>query len=295
MPYFLKTALMLFFLAFVLFLPAPAAADFPLNVNIYTETKPQLKIPTEVESLILKQKKVNALLHLPTLRIPVLMYHYVEYVEDKNDTTRVALNTFPHVLDAQIQTLINANFTFLTNKQLTEYLNGNGVLPERSVVITFDDGYRDFYTDAYPILKKHNIPATQYVVSGFLHDQNYMTPEMVKEIAQDGLVEIGAHTETHPWLTDKSENFLNREIVDSKTKLELLIGLPIVSFAYPYGSFDIPAIDAVKKAGFTSAVSVIPGITHNQDTKYFLYRLRPGKRVGNELLDWIAGSKFTAF
>ncbi|MBP7832362.1 MAG: polysaccharide deacetylase family protein [Candidatus Levybacteria bacterium] len=280
----------------VILIPQSAlASSIQLSYVSYAETKPQTDVPSEVEEFVLKQKKVHALVHLPTLRVPILMYHYVEYVKDEKDTTRIALNTFPHVLDLQIQTLKNAGFTFLTNKQLTEYLNGNGVLPEKSVVLTFDDGYRDFYTDAYPILKKHNAPATQYVVSGFFNDQNYMTHQQVLEIAKEELVEIGVHTETHPWLAEKNKSFLQKEVLESKHKLEKLIDQEIVSFAYPYGSFDVASIDTVKKAGFTSAVSVIPGIIHNQDTKYFLYRLRPGKRVGDELLNWIKGSTFTAF
>lgn len=295
---------LLFKLAAVLFFVICASAATPSSVfassiqlpfAAYTETKPQIDVPSEVEELVIKQKKVQALIQLPTLRVPILMYHYVEYVTDEKDTTRVALNTFPHVLDTQIQTLKNAGFTFLTNRQLTEYMNGNGILPEKSVVLTFDDGYRDFYTDAYPILKKHNVVATQYVVSGFFNDPNYMTESQVVRIAKDGLVEIGVHTDSHPWLADKNKAFLQKEVAESKNELEKLIGYDIVSFAYPYGSFDVASIDSVKKAGFTSAVSVIPGIIHNQDTKYFLYRLRPGKRVGEELLNWIKGDAFTAF
>ncbi len=297
MNLFGKAAIMLFFIAFLTFFShtASQAANFPLDIKIYTEEKPLTKLPSEVEELVIKQKKINSLTHLPTLRVPILMYHYVEYVKDEKDTTRISLNTFPHVLDLQIQTLKNAGFTFLANRQLTEYMNGNGVMPEKSVVLTFDDGYRDFYTDAYPILKKHNAPATQYVVSGFFNDPNYMTQSQVVEIAKDGLVEIGVHTDSHPWLAEKNKAFLQKEIMESKTKLEKLIDQEIVSFAYPYGSFDVASINYVKKSGFTSAVSVIPGITHNQDTKYFLYRLRPGKRVGEELVNWIHGSKFTAF
>ncbi len=287
---------MLFFLGFIfIFTNQAHAADFPLSIKVYTETKPQTDIPSEVEELVTNQKKLQALTYLPTLRIPILMYHYVEYVKDEKDTTRIALNTYPHVLASQIETLKEANYTFLTIKQAVKLLNGQGVLPLNPVVLTFDDGYRDFYTDAYPILKKYNVAATQYVVSGFFNDPNYMTDEMVREIATDGLVEIAAHSETHPWLADKDNDFLNKEVLESKKKLEKIIGAEIVSFAYPYGSFDLKAIQLAKKAGYTSAVSTVPGIMHNQDSKYFLYRLRAGKRVGEELLNWISGSKFTAF
>lgn len=297
MNLFGKTVFALFFAILInlLFIAPVNAASYSFDIKNYTEEKPLIKIPSEVEELVIKQKKINSLTHLLTLRVPILMYHYVEYVKDEKDTTRISLNTLPHVLEAQIQTLKDAGFTFLTNKQLSEFISGIGFLPEKPVVITFDDGYRDFYTDAYPILKKHNTPATQYVVSGLLRDPNYMTPDQVSEIAKDGLVEIAAHTKTHPWLKDAEAKFVKSEVEESKKDLEKLTGYEIVSFAYPYGSFDVQSIEAVKHAGYTSAVSTIPGIMHNHDTKYFLYRLRPGKRVGEELIHWINGSKFTAF
>lgn len=284
------------YLFLYLILPrAVQAQDFPssfLEPAVYTEALPELKVPSEIEKMILKQKKIRSLTQLPRVRVPILMYHYVEYVTDEKDTTRALLNTYPHVLDAQIKTLKDAGYTFLTHRELTDVLNKITILPKKPVVLTFDDGYRDFYTDAYPILLRHNVKATQYVITGLLHDKNYMTPEQIAEVSRGGLVEIGAHTVTHPWLKNGTSEFLAYEAYESKKALETLTGQPVVSFAYPYGAFDLLTIEIVKKAGFTSAVSTIPGNMHSHDTKYFLYRIRPGISVGDEFINYLETTKY---
>ena len=226
-----------------------------------------------------------------SLHVPILMFHYVEYVKDKGDTIRQSLDTTPYTLEQEIVTLQNAGYTFMTNKELTEVLDGIRRMPLKPILLTFDDGYRDFYTDAYPILKKYNVKATAYVITGFLNNRNSMTTEEVQEIATDGLVEIGAHTVHHAWLKGIPLDKLQSEIVDGKRNLEELIGKQVVSFAYPYGVFDIAAINAVHQAGFTSAVSTVPGIDQLQTQRYFLYRLRSGGRTGEHLLTWLENVK----
>ena len=223
-----------------------------------------------------------------SLRVPIFMYHYVEYVKDKGDTIRQSLSTSPYTLEQQIITLQSAGYTFMTNAQLSDVLDGVRPLPDKPVLLTFDDGYRDFYTDVYPILKTYNARATVYVVSGFIGNRNSMTGEQIQEIASDGLVEIGAHTIRHQWLKGMPLETLADEVIGGKAALETLIGTPVTSFAYPYGVFDIPTIEAVHQAGFTSAVSTVPGINQLQIHRYFLYRLRTGGRTGEALLSWLS-------
>jgi peptidoglycan/xylan/chitin deacetylase (PgdA/CDA1 family) len=223
------------------------------------------------------------------IHVPILMYHYVEYVQDKGDTIRRSLDITPYTLEEEIKTLLANGYTFMTNAEVAKALDGTLLLPRKPIVLTFDDGYRDFYTDAYPILKKYNVKATEYIISGFLGYPNNMDAWMVKQIAADGLVEIGAHTVDHSWLKGIADTTLSYEVNQSKKTLEDLIGKPVVSFAYPYGAFDVAAIRTVSSAGFTSAVSTIPGNDQFQIHRYFLYRLRPGGRTGEDLLSWLNG------
>ncbi|MGE5042391.1 MAG: polysaccharide deacetylase family protein [Candidatus Levyibacteriota bacterium] len=245
----------------------------------------QHKIPHDVQKELDRKKQNNQLSE--GIRVPILMYHYVEYVQDANDKTRIALNTPPFVLETQVKTLKEAGFTFMTASELAEVLERKTALPPHPVLLTFDDGYRDFYTYAYPILKKYNAKATQYVISGFLGYPNHLLPSQVQEIAKDSLVEIGAHTVHHVWLKGKSEKTAFHEVYQSKLDLEALIHKSVVSFAYPFGAFDLSAIQQVKDAGFTSSVSTIPGIIQKIDNRYFLYRIRPGGREGETLITFL--------
>lgn len=262
--------------------------DTSLNGSEMKETQ-QHTVPLDV------QQTLKQLSELTTFRVPILMYHYVEYVQDKNDKSRISLSTTPYTLEQEIKTLADADFTFMTNAELSEVLDGKASLPKKPILLTFDDGYRDFYTDAYPILKKYHAKATQYMIAGFLNNKNHLTTAELQEIAKDNLVEIGAHTVHHLWLKGRFLKNVSNEVLQSKIMLEKLINKPVLSFAYPFGAFDAQAIKVVENAGFKSAASTIPGIDQKQNQRYFLYRLRPGGRTGKALLDWLNQDKFSAF
>lgn len=227
-----------------------------------------------------------------SIRVPILLYHYVEYVRDKGDTIRKSLDIVPYTLKSQIETLKNAGYTFITPTDISDSLNNKKKLPEKIVVLTFDDGYKDFYTDVFPILKEEQVRATAYIVPDFLNRPNFMFTYQLQEVAKSPFVEIGAHTMDHVWLKGINKKTAEFEIERSRTELQKLTGLPINSFAYPYGAFDQQAIQIVKDAGFTNAVSTVPGIVDTTDTQYFLYRLRPGYRTGQALLDFLKQDTF---
>lgn len=266
--------------------------DSSLNGDEIIEEQ-QNTIPSDVVAAIVAKQHVlgantNTSEKPQSIHVPILMYHYVEYVQDPKDTTRASLNTTPATLAEEIKTLQGAGYTFMTNRELSEVLDGKTKLPAKPILLTFDDGYRDFYTDAYPILKKYHVRATQYVIAGFLDMPNHLTTSQLNEIANDELVEIGAHTVHHLWLKGLSAQTVTHEVTKSKQMLEQIIHKPVSSFAYPFGAFDQQAVEIVEKAGFTTAVATVPGIDQPQTNRYFLYRLRPGGRLGNDLLTWLA-------
>ena len=284
----------------------------PVSIKIYTNSKIVLKdssldgseaieieqntIPADVQQYVDQQRKVlgettagspQGTSTGPSVRVPILMYHYVEYVKDAGDKIRISLNTTPYTLEQEVSTLSHAGYTFMTSVELTDVLDGKGKLPPKPIVLTFDDGYRDFYTDAYPILKKYHAKATQYAIAGFLDRPNHLLTSQLQEIANDGLVEIGAHTVHHVWLKGQSAVTVRSEVIQSKQMLENLVHKAVISFAYPFGAFDVQAVATVEQAGFRSATSTIPGIDQPQTNRYFLYRLRPGGRTGKNLLAWL--------
>jgi len=222
-----------------------------------------------------------------SLEVPILVYHYVEHVTDIRDTIRKSLNTNPHILIKQIETLKNAGYTFITPGELINMLDGRIPPTKKSVILSFDDGYRDFYTDVFPILKKYQAKAVAYIVSGFLDKPNYMFTWQLKEITKSGLVEIGAHTLDHATLKGITLEVAKTEIEESKKALEKLLNISIVSFAYPNGQFDDQSAKLVERAGFKSAVTTTHGYDVNHENKYFLNRIHPGENVDDYLLNFL--------
>ncbi|MDE2025412.1 MAG: polysaccharide deacetylase family protein [Patescibacteria group bacterium] len=271
---------------FILLLFFPVVSAQIIHPLAETENNEVHVLPQDIKDVL------GTSLPAVNYRIPILMYHYVEYVQDKKDTVRQSLDITPNILDQQLLTLKNAGYTFMTARQLGDVLDRRLPLPPKPVVLTFDDGYRDFYTDAYPVLKKYHIHATAYIVPGFLDTPNYMFSYQIRNLINDGLVEIGAHTIHHVWLKDMPYNEASKEILMSKKMLESEFSIGVVSFAYPYGAFDKQALALVRKAGFWTSVSTVPGIDANVNDRYFLYRLRPGGRVGNDLLNWLAQTSY---
>lgn len=252
---------------------------------------PPIKEQTYIPSDVQKKLGGPAAYTFGSYRIPILLYHYVEYVKDKGDKIRISLNIEPDIFDLQVKTLKDDGYTFMTTAEVPDILRGTAKLPKKPVILTFDDGYRDFYEYVFPILKKYQVKAVAYIVPGFLDEPNNLTHRQLKEIADSNLVEIAAHSVNHVYLRGLDEKRVKYEVEQSKQMLEKELNIPVVSFAYPYGAFDLKAMDIVKDAGFKSAVSTIPGIDEGVQNAYFLYRLRPGVMSGKTLLDFLDQAK----
>ncbi|MBI3341664.1 polysaccharide deacetylase family protein [Candidatus Curtissbacteria bacterium] len=258
-------------------------------------SKSNLIVSQEVEDY-LKESTVSPKLKGPqSLRVPMLLYHYVEYVKDKGDTIRQSLDIVPSLFDAQVTTLQAAGYTFITPSDLSQIMEGQMQVPTKPIMLTFDDGYRDFYTDVLPIIQKHNVRVVAYIVTGFLDKPNNLTRGQLREIAASGLVEIGAHTVDHSSLGILNLKRVEFEVLESKTELEKILGVPITAFAYPNGSFDVVSIQVVRDAGFKTAVTTVPGINVTQQNLYILPRLRAGGRTGQALLKYLEQNVFQAF
>jgi peptidoglycan/xylan/chitin deacetylase (PgdA/CDA1 family) len=158
-------------------------------------------------------------------------------------------------------------------QDLERYLAGVASLPSRPVVLTFDDGYRDFYTTAYPILRAHHFTAVTYVVSGFIGAPGYMTAAQLVELDAVG-IEVGAHTVTHADLTRLGPANSQHEIGDSKAMLEGLLEHPVVDFCYPSGKLNATVVQEVEAAGFQSATTTALGTLHGMGDRFSWTRVR---------------------
>jgi peptidoglycan/xylan/chitin deacetylase (PgdA/CDA1 family) len=210
------------------------------------------------------------------IKIPILMYHYVEYVKDDGDLIRKKLDIVPSLFEAHLQALRKANYETYYVRDIPDIMNGTIHYSTRSAILTFDDGYEDFYTDVFPLLKKYHMRATQYVIYDYIGKKGFLNEQQIRELIDSDLVEIGSHTLDHIYLKQSPKLYADKQIIESKKKLEERFGIKISTFAYPYGAFNPDNIEGVKKAGYTAAVSVISGEMQSQDNLFYLSRIRPG-------------------
>lgn len=200
----------------------------------------------------------------------VLMYHMVS--EPVAGAKFNGLRVSPAAFERQLRWLRDRGFHFATMGDLME-----GSVPAKTVVITFDDGYLDNYTNAFPLLKKYGAKATLYLVvdrhdrdwstykkahhaSGELMREPKLADAQVREMIDSGVFELGAHTLTHANLPGLDGEAKAREVAGAKQQLEALFGTPVTSFAYPFGIFGDADVDAARAAGYSNAVTTEDGI-----------------------------------
>lgn len=187
--------------------------------------------------------------------IPIMMYHYIRNVDDPNDKLGINLSVTPEKFASQLDTIKADGYTTITFEDIK-----TGNIPEKPIILTFDDGYKDFYTNAFPELKKRNMKAVSYIITADIGKDEYMNEQDIKAISDYG-IEIGSHTISHPDLAKSTEAKATKEITESKKTLEDITGKQIISFCYPSGKYNADVENIVKDAGFTHAVTTNGGIT----------------------------------
>lgn len=211
----------------------------------------------------------------PTTYVPILLYHYIRVNPNPRDTVGFGLSTPPAMFRLQMQYLADHGFHVISLHQAVVAIKSHTPLPSRPVVLTFDDGYADFYTAAVPIMLSHGFTATDFVISGKMGQWSFMTPSQV--VAADSLgFTIGAHTVDHVALAAQSLSRASWEIKTSKVTLEGLLGHKVLDFAYPYGSFDAYDEAQAQSDGFETAVSTLYGTVHTPGQLFYLSRMRIG-------------------
>jgi peptidoglycan/xylan/chitin deacetylase (PgdA/CDA1 family) len=209
----------------------------------------------------------------PAVKVPILMYHYIRINPDPRDRLGFDLSVTPADFTAQMDWLQANGYHPVDLNDLRGYLLGHGTLPDKPVVLTFDDGYRDMYTTAFPILHAHHFKGVAYIVSGFLNSPYNVTSQQVVDLEDNG-IQIASHTVSHVDLTRVSAGELYHQLVDSKIALETLVGHPIVDFCYPSGRFNDAVARAVEAAGYQTATTTQPGIVHSAGDRFLWTRVR---------------------
>jgi peptidoglycan/xylan/chitin deacetylase (PgdA/CDA1 family) len=208
-----------------------------------------------------------------TATVPILMYHHLADLPNNASQLQMDWTVAPKNFESQMDWLAERGYHAVTIGQLAAHLKRNQPLPAKPIVITFDDGWADGYTVAFPILKKHNFSGTFYVYTNALDHTQFLTWAQVEEMSAAGM-DFQSHTLSHPHLRKLTPEAAMKEIADSKAILEERLSKPVTSFDYPFGEYNASVIDLVKRAGFESAVSIAAGYKQRADEIYALHRIR---------------------
>lgn len=211
--------------------------------------------------------------YLTSSGVPILAYHSVR---NTADTYSIPEAEFEN----QLRYLAANGYTVISLNEMLEGFAGKAVLPERPVVLTFDDGYRDNYTTAFPILQKYKMKATVFIITGSVGEAGYLRWEQLKAMQQQG-IEIGSHTLNHLPLRELDFTAKVSEVTESKKILDKNLDIKVSFLAYPFGSYDRYMPEIMKQAGYLGACTGKSG-TNYANTKYYnLYRINiPNSRYG---------------
>ncbi len=208
--------------------------------------------------------------------LTILTYHGISDKIEPDETVT------PEEFERQLQ-YIEENYKVIPLKEAIECLQTDFEKVSGSIVITFDDGYSDNYYNAYPLLKKHNFPATIFLISDFIKNNvsKYLSPSQIHEMKNNN-ISFGAHTISHRILTSLTNEEVVREIRGSKDMLESQLGQRINFFAYPVGTrvdFNDEIVEIVKACKYTCACSNMYGMNGKNADIFAL------KRIGIETTD----------
>ena len=187
------------------------------------------------------------------VRVPILVYHYVANNPNLKDKARDSLSVSPDKFEAQMNYLSQNGYTPISLDTMYGVYN-NQASVSKPIVLTFDDGYIDFYTTAYPILRRFNFHAVSFIPTGLVGGGYYMNWDQIKEIAFSGLVTFEAHSVNHVNLPSYGYARVLQELKDSKNILQLQTGYPVNFIAYPGGASNGNVWWAAKQAGLVGGV-----------------------------------------
>jgi peptidoglycan/xylan/chitin deacetylase (PgdA/CDA1 family) len=223
--------------------------------------------------VVIRRLALPGTLPARTLSVPILMYHRIDKLRPTLPAITRALTVDPGDFAAQMRWLALHHFHTITQEQLFAALEHGERLPVKPILITFDDGYRDVFYKAAPVLRRLRMKATAYVITSRISipDPSFFTWAQLKSLEQSG-IEIGSHTVDHAELPGLSDPAALQELMRSRHALELHLHHPVQWFAYPAGKFDLRTEALVRQAGYVLAVTTEPGVLQDARSPFALHR-----------------------
>jgi len=220
-------------------------------------------------------------------QVPVLMYHHI----DANSATS-RLSVSPESFARQLRFLSEHQYRVMPLSEYAELLRSGRKHPKRTVVMTFDDGYADNYTAAFPLLKKYEFPGTVFVVVDWIGSPGMLTWPQMREMVAGGLIDIGSHSLTHCDLAQAQPEELRRQLVESKQILETGLQDSVDFLCYPCGFFTQAVLETVKAAGYKGACATHPGKEISLQNEYAMRRIRISGSADNV---WIFRAQISGY
>ena len=218
-----------------------------------------------VLAILPKTKKSNN----ANVKIPILLYHdFVATVPDSDPDNFNYINT-PQSFEENIKVLLENGYTFISFQELNDAINGKISLPEKPILINFDDGYYSNYEYVFPILKKYNVKASIFVVTDKIgkeiEGKRYLSWEQCKEMQDSGLVDIFSHSKRHVFYDKLPVRMLRDDVIESYKIIEENLGSKNLKvFAYPYGAYTKESVWALKLNGIDMQVYDL-GMNYSND------------------------------
>ncbi|AOS71223.1 polysaccharide deacetylase family protein [Streptococcus gordonii] len=224
------------------------------------------------------------------VKLPILMYHAI-HVMDPSEAANSGLIVDPETFESHLKALKEAGYYTLSPAEAYKALTEN-VLPENKKVVwlTFDDSLKDFYTQAYPILQKYQMRATNNVITGFVQAgrEDILTLDEIKEMKKNGM-SFEDHTVNHPDLSVSSADTQNSELQDSKEYLDRNLSQTTTTVAYPSGRYSETTLQLAEKLGYKMGLTTNNGLASLSDGLLSLNRVRVNPTTtAQSLLDEIA-------
>lgn len=257
----------------------------PVNLQTKTLEQPtQTPLPTEIPSPTLTPApKIVEVSAGKDLTIPILLYHHVSNDKPGN-RYYISLDTF----DSQLKWLYDNHYQTVTVKQVADLILYGGQMPERPVVITFDDGDEDMITNALPIMQKYGFIGTAYLIVSWIDVPEYISSDQVMTLKDAGW-EIGSHSMSHVDLTQNKQD-LPYEIEYSLSVLNQRFDLDVKTFSYPFGLIDADVANSVSRSGYIAGVGLGTSITQRLREVYYMSRLEVRQEYSMEqfiaMLPW---------
>ena len=198
--------------------------------------------------------------------VPILLYHHIGY-SLRGDTTYYVS---PDLFDKQLNLLYQWGYRTISVELLVKAIQQGAELPPKPILLTFDDGSETIYENALSLMRKYKFTGVSYIVRNYVGTGNYMDADQIRALYAASW-EIGSHSLSHRDLTANPSRQMD-EIVESRRRLEALLGLPILSFAYPFGAYDSDSLHYVHQAGYIAAMGLGNDTLQGNKNLFYLYR-----------------------